>query len=147
MGSNWLASLVCCDWLNRLKCASKKKNLRGLCSSCIVNNVCIAYQFEPDWDAEDISEEDRLWLSHTFRYAGVYLGLSGFMMSLTQTYLVVVPYDAMLILWKTIAPFALIFELPNFRCCLWTATLYNNKRWNRTTLKTTFPGSKRESVP
>ncbi len=33
----------------------------GMCSGCIVNNgvVYIAYQFEPDWDAEDISEEDR----------------------------------------------------------------------------------------
>ncbi len=32
-----------------------------MCSGCIVNNgvVYIAYQFEPDWDAEDISEEDR----------------------------------------------------------------------------------------
>ncbi len=28
---------------------------------CIVNNgvINIAYQFEPDWDAENISEEDR----------------------------------------------------------------------------------------
>ncbi len=34
----------------------KKKKI-----GCIVNNgtVNIAYQFEPDWDAEDISEEDR----------------------------------------------------------------------------------------
>ncbi len=33
-----------------------------MCSGCIVNNgvVYIAYQFELDWDAEDISEEDRL---------------------------------------------------------------------------------------
>ncbi len=32
-----------------------------MCSGCIVNNgiVYIAYQFEPDWDTEDISEEDR----------------------------------------------------------------------------------------
>ncbi len=32
-----------------------------MCSGCIVNNgiIYIAYQFEPDWDAEDISEEDR----------------------------------------------------------------------------------------
>ncbi len=31
-----------------------------MCSGCIVNNgvVNIAYKFEPDWDAEDISEED-----------------------------------------------------------------------------------------
>ncbi len=29
-------------------------------SGCIVNNgiVNIAYEFEPDWDAENISEED-----------------------------------------------------------------------------------------
>ncbi len=34
--------------------------LSGMCSSCIVNNgvVYIAYQFEPEWDAEDFSEED-----------------------------------------------------------------------------------------
>ncbi len=32
-----------------------------MCSSCIVNNgvINIAYQFEPEWDFEDISEEDR----------------------------------------------------------------------------------------
>ncbi len=32
-----------------------------MCSGCIVNNdvVYIAYQFEPDWDPENISEEDR----------------------------------------------------------------------------------------
>ncbi len=32
-----------------------------MCSGCIVNNgiFYIAYQFEPDWDTEDISEEDR----------------------------------------------------------------------------------------
>ncbi len=31
-----------------------------MCSGYIVNNdvVNIAYQFEPDWDAENISEED-----------------------------------------------------------------------------------------
>ncbi len=34
--------------------------LSSMCSGCIVNNgiVYIAYQFESDWDAEDISEED-----------------------------------------------------------------------------------------
>ncbi len=76
MGSDWLAGPV---WLAKppLEC--------GMCSGCIVNNgvVYIAYQFEPDWDAEDISEEDcgepvqarllmvglRFLLSHTFRYA------------------------------------------------------------------------------
>ncbi len=32
-----------------------------MCSSCIVNYgiIYIAYQFEPDWDADNISEEDR----------------------------------------------------------------------------------------
>ncbi len=31
-----------------------------MCCDCIVNNgiVNIAYQCDPDWDAEDISEED-----------------------------------------------------------------------------------------
>ncbi len=61
--------------------------LNGMCSGWIVNNgifFYIAYQFEPDWDAEDISEEDReepvqalllmvcffcLLLDHTFKYA------------------------------------------------------------------------------
>jgi len=35
--------------------------LSGMCSSCIVNNgvIYIAYEFEPDWDADNISEEDR----------------------------------------------------------------------------------------
>ncbi len=40
MGSDWLAGPVCCDWLNCLKCI-----------------IYIAYQFEPDWDPENISEE------------------------------------------------------------------------------------------
>ncbi len=49
MGWDWLAGSVCCDSLNR-QCVSK----------CPNNGVAyIAYQFEPDWDAEDISEEDR----------------------------------------------------------------------------------------
>ncbi len=61
--------------------------LSGMCSGCIVNNgvVYIAYQFEPEWDAEDVSEEDRaepvqarllmgrffffFFFFHTFRYA------------------------------------------------------------------------------
>ncbi len=32
----------------------------GMCSACIVNNdvINIAYQFEPDWDPENINEED-----------------------------------------------------------------------------------------
>ncbi len=79
---------MCCDSLNRLYCKSEHPapQLNGMCSGCIVNNgvFYIAYQFEPDWDAEDISEEDReepvqarllmvwffcLLLDHTFRYA------------------------------------------------------------------------------
>ncbi len=52
MGSDWLAGPL---WLAKppLEC--------GMCSGYIVNSgvVYIAYQFEPDWDAEDISEEDR----------------------------------------------------------------------------------------
>ncbi len=63
MGSDWLAGPVCSDWLNRLYCTYKcpTPHLSGMCSGCIVNNgvVYIAFQFEPDWDAEDISEEDR----------------------------------------------------------------------------------------
>ncbi len=33
-----------------------------MCSGCIVNNgvVYIAYQFEPEWDPENISEEHRV---------------------------------------------------------------------------------------
>ncbi len=62
MGSDWLADSVCCDSLNR-QCVSKRHTpqLSDMCSGCIVNNdvVIIAYQFEPDWDAEDINEEDR----------------------------------------------------------------------------------------
>ncbi len=36
-------------------------HLSSMRSGCIVNNgvVYIAYQFEPDWDPENISEEDR----------------------------------------------------------------------------------------
>ncbi len=32
-----------------------------MCPGCVVNDgvVNIAYQFEPDWDPENISEEDR----------------------------------------------------------------------------------------
>ncbi len=60
---DWLAGPVCCDWLNRLYCASERPapRLSGMCSGCIVNNsvMYIAYQFEPDWDTADISEEDR----------------------------------------------------------------------------------------
>ncbi len=62
MGSDWLADSVCCDWLNRLKCASKRPapRLSSMCSGWIVNSgVVYIYQFEPDWDTEDISEEDR----------------------------------------------------------------------------------------
>ncbi len=62
MGSDWLAGSVCCDSLNRLVHLQKHQapHLR-MCSGCIINNgvVNIAYQFEPEWDAENISEEDR----------------------------------------------------------------------------------------
>ncbi len=72
MGSDWLAGPVCCDSLN-CQCVSKRPAphlscmffclffcLSCMCSICIVNNdvVNIAYQFEPGWDAENISEED-----------------------------------------------------------------------------------------
>ncbi len=63
MGSDWSAGPVCCDWLNRLYSASEHPaaQLSGMCSGCIVNNgvLYIACKFEPEWDAEDISEEDR----------------------------------------------------------------------------------------
>ncbi len=62
MGSDWLAGPVCCDWLNR-QCTSKyhAPHLSGMCSGWIVNNGVgnIACEFEPDWDPENISEEDR----------------------------------------------------------------------------------------
>ncbi len=52
MSSDWLTGPVCCDWLNRLYCVSKRPapQLSGMCSGCIVNNgvVYIAYQFEHD---------------------------------------------------------------------------------------------------
>ncbi len=63
MGWDWLAGSVCCDWLNRLYCTSERPAplLSGMCSGWIVNSGVVynAYQFEPDWDPEDISEEDR----------------------------------------------------------------------------------------
>ncbi len=63
MGWDWLAGSVCCDSLNRLYCTSERPAplLSGMCSSWIVNSGIVynAYQFEPDWDPEDISEEDR----------------------------------------------------------------------------------------
>ncbi len=63
MGWDWLAGSVCCDWLNRLYCTSERPapRLIGMCSGWIVNSGVVynAYQFEPDWDPEDISEEDR----------------------------------------------------------------------------------------
>ncbi len=53
MGWDWLAGSVCCDSLN--------PRLSGMCSGWIVNSGVVynAYEFEPDWDPEDISEEDR----------------------------------------------------------------------------------------
>ncbi len=60
MGWDWLAGSVCCDWLNRLYCTSERPAplLSGMCSGWIVNSGVVynAYQFEPDWDPEDISE-------------------------------------------------------------------------------------------
>ncbi len=61
MGSDWLAAPVWWDWLNRLTSLT----LAACALGCIVEKavVNIAYQFEPGWDAEDISEEDRAeWL-------------------------------------------------------------------------------------
>ncbi len=62
MGLDWLAGPVCCDLINH-QCVSNKHHapcLSSMRSGCIVNNdvVNIADQFESDWDAEDISEED-----------------------------------------------------------------------------------------
>ncbi len=53
MGSDWLAAPVWCDWLNRLTSLT----LAACALGCIVEKavVNIAYQFEPGWDAEDIS--------------------------------------------------------------------------------------------
>ncbi len=63
MGWDWLAGSVCCDSLNRLYCTSERPapHLSGMCSGWIVNSGVVynAYQFEPDWDPKDISEEDR----------------------------------------------------------------------------------------
>ncbi len=58
MGWDWLAGSVCCDSLNRLYSTSAP---HLMCSGWIVNSGVVynAYQFEPDWDPEDISEEDR----------------------------------------------------------------------------------------
>ncbi len=62
MGWDWLAGSVCCDWLNRLYSTSERPapHLSGMCSGWIVNSgfVYNAYQVEPDWDPEDISEEE-----------------------------------------------------------------------------------------
>ncbi len=62
MGWDWLAGSVCCDSLNCLYCTSERPAplLSGMCSGWIVNSGIVynAYQFEPDWDPEDISEED-----------------------------------------------------------------------------------------
>ncbi len=66
MGSDWLAGPVCCDLLN---CLVQSRNVAPLTSAaCALVLYCehwchrivnIAYQFEPDWDPENISEEDR----------------------------------------------------------------------------------------
>ncbi len=61
MGWDWLAGSVCCDSLNRLYSTSERLAPHLMCSGWIVNSGVVynAYQFEPDWDPEDISEEDR----------------------------------------------------------------------------------------
>ncbi len=63
MGWDWLAGSVCCDSLNRLYCTSERPapHLSGMCSGWFVNSGVVynSYQFEPDWDPEDIIEEDR----------------------------------------------------------------------------------------
>ncbi len=63
MGWDWLAGSVCCDSLNLLYSTSERPAplLGGMRSGWIVNSGIVynAYQFEPDWDPEDISEEDR----------------------------------------------------------------------------------------
>ncbi len=63
MGSDWLADSVYCDSLNR-QC--RFRNVTPLTSAacapvlyCKQRCLNIVYQFEPDWDAEDINEEDR----------------------------------------------------------------------------------------
>ncbi len=55
----WLVSWPSVLWLAKLP-QRPAPQLSGMCSGCIVNNgvVYIAYQFEPDWEAEDISEEE-----------------------------------------------------------------------------------------
>ncbi len=62
MGSDWLAGPICCDSLNRPKSKVQKRHTPHLRMhfGCIVNYgvVNIAYQFEPEWDPENISEED-----------------------------------------------------------------------------------------
>ncbi len=62
MGWDWLAGLVCCDSLNHQYASERPAPLlSGMRSGWIVNSGVVynAYQFEPDWDPEDISEEDR----------------------------------------------------------------------------------------
>ncbi len=61
MGCDLSAGPVCYNRQNHLYLNVPAPQLRGMCSCCIVNNgiVYIDYEFEPDWDAGDISEEDR----------------------------------------------------------------------------------------
>ncbi len=53
---SWLSVL----WLAKPPLLHVWTSLRGMCSGWIVNSGVVynAYQFEPDWDPEDISEED-----------------------------------------------------------------------------------------
>ncbi len=60
----WLVSWPSVLWLAKPPSAVQKcpaPQLSGMCSGCIVNNAVlnIAYQFEPEWDPANISEEDR----------------------------------------------------------------------------------------
>ncbi len=61
MGWDWLAGSVCCDSLNHQYASERPASrLSGMCTGWIVNSgVVNVYLFEPDWDPEDISEEDR----------------------------------------------------------------------------------------
>ncbi len=56
----WLVSWLSVSWLAKPS-ERPAPHLSGMCSGWIVNSGVVynAYQFEPNWDPEDISEEDR----------------------------------------------------------------------------------------
>ncbi len=58
--NGWLVSWLSVLWLAKPS-ERPAPHLSGMCSGWIVNSGVVynAYQFEPDWDPEDISEEDR----------------------------------------------------------------------------------------